>query len=66
LSDTDELILQAHKRAELRKLLLGLGLESPDVPALKAVLLHCPDVDLAFTALTMVPRPKWVLDLVGP
>jgi hypothetical protein len=64
--DTDELILQAHKRAELRKMLVGLGLEPPDVPALKAVLSQCPDVDLACTALTMIPRPSWVLDLVEP
>jgi hypothetical protein len=66
LIDTDELILRAHKRTELRKLLVDLGLEPPDVDALKAVVARCPDVDLAFTALTMLPRPRWVLDLVGP
>jgi hypothetical protein len=66
LIDTDKLILQARKRAELRKMLVNLGLEPPGVDALKAVVSRCPDVDLAFTALTMLPRPRWVLDLVGP
>jgi hypothetical protein len=42
------------------------GVELPDWVGLSAVLLECPDVDLAFTALTMVPRPRWVQDLVGP
>jgi hypothetical protein len=63
--DTDELILQARKRAELRKMLVDLGLDPPDLAALKAVVAQCPDVDLALTALTMIPRPRWVLDLVG-
>jgi hypothetical protein len=62
----DEVILQARKRAELRKLLADVGLEPPDLDVLKAVVSQCPDVDLAFTALTMVPRPTWLLDLVGP
>lgn len=66
LIDTDEVILQARKRAELRKMLVALGLEAPDLPALKALVTRCPDVDLAFTALTMLPRPTWVHDLVGP
>jgi hypothetical protein len=66
LVDTDEVILQAQKRAELRKLLVDVGFEAPDLPGLKALVSQCPDVDLAFTALTMLPRPRWVLDLVGP
>jgi len=33
---------------------------------LTKVLSNCPDIDLAFTALTMNPRPSWVQDLVGP
>jgi hypothetical protein len=59
-------ILQAHKRAALRKMLVDLGLEPPDIDALKALVSRCPDVDLAFTALTMIPRPRWVVDLVAP
>jgi hypothetical protein len=66
LVDTDEVILRARKRAELRRMLVGRGFEPPDLDALKALLSRCPDVDLAFTALTMLPRPSWVLDLVGP
>jgi hypothetical protein len=63
--DTDELILQAHKRAMLRKTLVALVLEPPGLDALKAVVSQCPDVALASTALTMLLRPRWVLDLVG-
>jgi len=58
--------LQARQRAELRKMLVDLGFEPPDLPVLEALVSQCPDVDLAFTALTMSPRPKWVLDLFWP
>lgn len=62
---TEELQLRARKRAELRELFLLRGVEPPNGIALNAVLSQCPDVDLAFTAMTMVPRPRWVEDLVG-
>jgi hypothetical protein len=63
---TEELELRARQHSELRHLLIMCGVELPDWVGLSAVLLECPDVDLAFTALTMVPRPRWVQDLVGP
>jgi hypothetical protein len=47
-------------------LLLLCGIEPPSGSVLNAVLSECPDVDLAFTALTMIPRPRWVQDLAGP
>jgi hypothetical protein len=64
--DTDELIRQGYKRAELRQLLVDRGYAPPELPALKEIVLRCPDVDLALTALTMIPRPRWVLELVAP
>jgi hypothetical protein len=63
---TEELELRARRHSELRRLLVTRGFEPPDWVGLSAVLQECPDVDLAFTALTMVPRPRWVQDLVGP
>jgi hypothetical protein len=63
---TQEFELRARRRAELRELLVLCGLEPPNGIALNAVLAKCEDVELAFTALTMVPRPMWVQDLVGP
>lgn len=61
-----EVEMRARQRAELRGLLVMCGVEPPSMIALDALLSECPDVDLAFTALTMVPRPMWVQDLVGP
>lgn len=63
---TEQSELRARQRADLRDLLVHCGLEPPGGVGLNAVLSECPDVDLAFTALTMVPRPRWVQDLVGP
>jgi hypothetical protein len=63
---SQELEVRARQRAELRELLVLCGSEPPSGIALQAVLSECPDVDLAFTALTMVPRPRWVEDLAGP
>lgn len=63
---TEELELRFRQRSELQALLVLCGLEPPTGVALNAVLSECPDVDLAFTALTMVPRPMWVEDLAGP
>jgi hypothetical protein len=62
---TQERERRVRKRSELRELLVLSGFEPPKVVGLSAVLSECPDVDLAFTALTMVPRPRWVEDLVG-
>jgi hypothetical protein len=61
-----ELEQRARKRYELRDLLLLCGITPPSASVLNAVLTECPDVDLAFTAMTMVPRPAWVHDLAGP
>lgn len=63
---TQELELRVRQRSELRELLALCGIEPPSGIALGAVLSECPDVDLAFTALTMDPRPRWVRDLVTP
>jgi hypothetical protein len=62
----EEQELRSRQRSELRDLLVMCGLEPPNAIALNAVLSECPDVDLAFTALTMIPRPRWVQDLAGP
>lgn len=62
---TEELQTRARDRSELRNLLTMCGFRAPSGLALNAVLLRCKDVDLAFTALTMTPRPKWVRELVG-
>ena len=61
-----ELELRARRRYELRDLLLLCGTNPPNASVLNAVLSQCPDVDLAFTALTLSPRPSWVQDLAGP
>jgi hypothetical protein len=61
-----ELELRARKRYELRYLLVLCGVRPPSGKVLNSVLAQCPDVDLAFTALTMVPRPRWVEELAGP
>jgi hypothetical protein len=34
------------------------GINPPSVTVIKQLLSKCPDVDVAFTALTMSPRPK--------
>jgi hypothetical protein len=57
---------RSERRTELRDLLRACGYEPPSGIALNAVLAKCPDVDLAFTSLTMVPRPGWVELLAGP
>jgi hypothetical protein len=62
----EELELRSRQRSDLRDLLVLCGFEPPNGIALGAVLSECPDVDLAFTALTMIPRPRWVQDLAGP
>ncbi len=63
---SEELELRSRRRSELRELLIVCGFDPPNGVALNAVLSECPDVDLAFTALTMTPRPRWVQDLAGP
>ena len=62
----EELEVRARKRYELRDLLVLCGIRPPSATVLNAVLAQCPDVDLAFTALTMTPRPRWVRKLAGP
>ena len=62
----EELEVRARKRYELRDLLVLCGSRPPSASVLNAVLAECPDVDLAFTALTMMPRPGWVRRLAGP
>ena len=62
----NQLELRARKRYELRDLLVLCGFAPPSGSALNAVLAACPDVDLAFTALTMIPRPAWVQEIAGP
>lgn len=63
---TEELNQRAERRTELRDLLRACGFDPPSATALNFVLSKCPDVDLAFTALTMVPRPRWVEAIAGP
>lgn len=63
---TEELNERAERRSELRDLLRACGFEPPSATALSSILYNCPDVDLAFTALTMVPRPAWVQAIAGP
>jgi hypothetical protein len=63
---TEELNQRAERRCELRDLLHACGFEPPSAVALNSVLAKCGDVDLAFTALTMAPRPSWVEAVAGP
>lgn len=55
----------SHEVREL-KVLLGSALADDRVTdnGLARVLVECPDIDLAATALTMSPRPGWVAALV--
>jgi hypothetical protein len=62
----EDLESRSRQRSELRELLVLCGFEPPSGFALNAMLAACPDVDLAFTALTMTPRPRWVEHLAGP
>jgi len=66
LALTEELNQRADRRGELRDLLCACGIEPPSATALNHILGKCRDVDLAFTALTMVPRPDWVEAIAGP
>ena len=66
LALTEELKQRADRRTELHDLLRACGVAPPAGLALNAVLSKCPDVDLAFTALTMDPRPEWVEAIAGP
>jgi hypothetical protein len=63
---TEDLQQRAEWRAELCDQLRVRGLEPPSRTALNGVLSRCQDVDLAFTALTMLPRPAWVHEIAGP
>ena len=63
---TEDLQQRAEWRAELCDLLRVCGFEPPSRTAMNGVLSCCQDVDLAFTALTMVPRPAWVQQIAGP
>ena len=63
---TEELNERAERRCELRDLLYASGFQPPSAMALNSMLTKCRDVDLAFTALTMVPRPGWVEAIAGP
>ena len=63
---TEEFNERAERRCELRDLLHACGFEPPGATVLNAMLTKCRDVDLAFTALTMVPRPGWVEAIAGP
>jgi hypothetical protein len=58
--------LRTERRLVLQGLLEVCGLDPPSGVALNGLLAKCPDVDLAFTALTMEPRPAWVQEIVGP
>jgi hypothetical protein len=62
---TENLRQSAERRSELNELLRACGFEPPTESALDSVLSKCPDVDLAFTALTMDPRPGWVAAITG-
>jgi hypothetical protein len=66
LALTEELNQRAERRSELRDLLRACGFEPPSAMALNSIISKCQDVDLAFTALTMVPRPDWVRAIAGP
>jgi hypothetical protein len=57
---------RAERRSELRDLLHACGSEPPSAKALNSILTKCRDVDLAFTALTIIPRPDWVEAIAGP
>lgn len=61
---TEQLKRRAERRVELRERLVASGCAPPSGIALNAVLARCQDVDLAFTALTMQPRPAWVRHIV--
>ena len=61
----EELNQRAERRSELRDLLHACGIEPPSATALNSILVKCQDVDLAFTALTMAPRPDWVEAIAG-
>lgn len=63
---TTQLKQRAERRIQLRELLKSCGVEPPSGAALNRVLSTCEDMDLAFTALTMVPRPRWVEAIAGP
>lgn len=63
---TEELNERANRRSELRDLLCARGIEPPSAIALNHILGKCGDLDLAFTALTMAPRPDWVEAIAGP
>ena len=62
----DQLQQRARRRKELRDMLVTRGFDPPSGIALNLVLSKCQDVDLAFTALTMAPRPGWVAAIAGP
>ena len=66
MAPTEQLKKPADRRGELRDLLSACGFEPPGAIALSSVLSKCQDVDLAFTALTMDPRPRWVEAIAGP
>jgi hypothetical protein len=66
LALAEEIKERADRRSELRHLLRACGFEPPGAVALNFMLSTCPDVDLAFTALTMDPRPGWVKEIAGP
>lgn len=63
---TEQLKERAERRIELRGLLREDGVDPPSGAALNRILSMCEDVDLAFTALTMAPRPRWVEAIAGP
>ena len=63
---TDDLQQRAEWRAQLSDLLRFRGVEPPSRTALNEMLSRCEDVDLAFTALTIIPRPPWVREIAGP
>jgi hypothetical protein len=66
LALTEEIKERADRRSELRDLLRACGFDPPGAVALNFMLSKCRDVDLAFTALTMNPRPTWVEEIAGP
>jgi hypothetical protein len=57
--------VRSRRRCLLRDSLVLCGTTPPSGLVLNQVLSECPDVDLALTALTMNPRPRWVEDLAG-
>lgn len=53
-------------RIQLRRRLGPIASDITDIALMRVLRRAIGDVDLAFTALTMVPRPEWVQLIAGP